>query len=83
MYVSGIFAQNEFLKINAICDIYDDQIAAATQKYSGCKSLQEHKELLATNVDAVFIATPAFLHPEHFEAAVMAKKHIFWKSRLA
>jgi predicted dehydrogenase len=28
-------------------------------------------------VDAVYIATPPFLHPEHFEAAVMARKHIF------
>ena len=77
MYVSGIFAKHEFLKINAVCDIYDDKIAAATQKYSGSKAYKNYKELLATNVDAVYIATPAFLHPEHVEAAIMAKKHIF------
>jgi predicted dehydrogenase len=28
-------------------------------------------------VDAVYIATPAVSHPEHFEAAVKARKHIF------
>jgi predicted dehydrogenase len=28
-------------------------------------------------VDAVIIATPVFLHPEHFEAAVKAGKHIY------
>jgi myo-inositol 2-dehydrogenase / D-chiro-inositol 1-dehydrogenase len=28
-------------------------------------------------VDAVYIATPPHLHPEHFEAAVAARKHIF------
>jgi predicted dehydrogenase len=28
-------------------------------------------------VDAVLIATPVFLHPEHFEASVLAKKHIY------
>ena len=31
----------------------------------------------SSDVDAVIIATPVFLHPEHFEAAVKAKKHIY------
>lgn len=77
MYVSGIFAKHEYLKINAVCDIYDDKIAAATQKYSGAKAFKNYKDLLAANVDAVYIATPAFLHPEHVEAAIGARKHIF------
>ena len=28
-------------------------------------------------MDAVYIATPPYLHPEHFEAAVTSRKHIF------
>jgi len=32
---------------------------------------------LASDVDAVVIATPVFLHPEHFEAAVKSGKHIY------
>ena len=28
-------------------------------------------------MDAVYIATPPYLHPEHFETAVKARKHIF------
>ena len=34
-------------------------------------------DVLASDVDAVYIATPPYLHPEHFEAAVASRKHIF------
>ena len=76
-YVAGLFAKNEFARIAAVADIYDDMLQAATQKFSGAKTFKSHKELLASDVDAVYIATPPFLHPEHFEAAVAARKHIF------
>lgn len=83
MYVSGIFAKNEFAKVTAICDIYEDKLAAAAQKYSGAKAFKDYKDLLRSDVDAVLIATPAFLHPEHFEAAVAARKHIFMEKPAA
>ncbi|HEX8983988.1 MAG TPA: Gfo/Idh/MocA family oxidoreductase [Bryobacteraceae bacterium] len=76
-YVSGLFAKNENVKVAAICDIYPDKLEAAAAKYAGVAQYRDHKELLASGVDAVLIATPAFLHPEHFEAAVAARKHIF------
>ena len=82
-YVSGIFARNEFAKVTAICDIYEDKLEAAAKKYSGAKRFKNHKELLASDVDAVLIATPAYLHPEHFEAAVAARKHIFMEKPAA
>ena len=75
--MSGIFAKNEFARIAAVADIYDDQLAAAAGKFSGARTFKSHNDLLASDVDAVYIATPPFLHPEHFEAAVMARKHIF------
>jgi len=82
-YVSGIFAKNEFARIAAICDIYDDRIEAGKAMYSGAQVFRDIKALLASNVDAVYIATPAALHPEHFELAVQAKKHIFMEKPAA
>lgn len=77
MYVSGIFAKNEYAKVTVTCDIYDDRLAEAAKKYSGAKQFKNINDVLASDVDAVLIATPAILHPEHFEAAVKSRKHIF------
>lgn len=82
-YVSGFFAKNEFGRVAALCDIYEDQLKAAAAKFSGAKLFRNHKDLLASDVDAVYIATPPYLHPEHFEAAVAARKHIFMEKPAA
>jgi len=82
-YVSGIFAKNEFARVAAICDIYEDKIEAGKKLYSGAKVYKDIKELLASDLDAVLIATPAALHPEHFEMAVRARKHIFMEKPAA
>jgi myo-inositol 2-dehydrogenase / D-chiro-inositol 1-dehydrogenase len=75
--ISGIFAKNEFAKIAAISDIYDDQLSAAAKMFSGARQFKNWQELVTSDVDAVYIASPPYLHPEHFEGAVKARKHIF------
>jgi predicted dehydrogenase len=75
--ISGIFARNEYARIAAICDIYDDQLQGAAKQFSGARQFKDLHQLLASDVDAVYIATPPYLHPEHFELAVAARKHIF------
>jgi predicted dehydrogenase len=82
-YVSGIFAKNEFARITHVCDIYDDKLEAAKAKYSGAKAFKDIKELLASELDAVLIATPIVYHPEHFELAVKARKHIYMEKAAA
>src|SRR5437899_5062864 len=76
-YVTGLFAKNEFAKVAYLCDIYDDQIAAASKLFSGARPFKNIDDMLASDVDAVYIATPPYLHPEHFEKAVKSRKHIF------
>lgn len=83
MHDSSLAAKHEFARIAAICDIYDDKLEAARKRYSGAKEFKNYKDLLASDVDAVIIATPAFLHPEHFEAAVAARKHIYMEKPAA
>ncbi len=82
-YVGGIFARNEHARITSICDIYDDKIKNGQEKYSGVKTFRKAEELMASDVDAVLIATPIVYHPEHFELAVNAKKHIYLEKAAA
>ena len=57
MYVSGLFAKNENLKVTAYNDIYEDRFQAAGAKYSGAKRFNSMDDLLADkSIDAVLIA---------------------------
>jgi len=66
-------------QLTALCDLYPESIERAKQKIGRSKvaTFQNMDKLLASPVDAVLIATPVFLHPRHFEAAVQARKHIY------
>jgi predicted dehydrogenase len=66
-------------KVVAICDVSDAQIANAKAKIPApeAKAYQRHQELLDSDVDAVIIGTPVYLHPDHLEAAVKSGKHIY------
>ena len=60
LYVSQFFAKNEFAKVTALCDIYEDRLTLGEQKYAGAKKFKAHQELFASDVDAVYIATPIY-----------------------
>jgi predicted dehydrogenase len=80
-YVGTHMAHDPRTRLTAICDIYPDQIDKAKTSIPGAdkaRVYQDLNELLAQpDIDAVLIATPVFLHPPHFEAAVAARKHIY------
>src|SRR6266436_360428 len=67
-------------RLVALADVFEDRVARA-KKATGVQNVKEYPSgdalLSAGGVDAVIIATPVYLHPEHFEAAVRAKKHIY------
>ncbi len=80
-YVGDLMTQSPKARVAAICDKYPDRIDAGKTKIPGADKVpayRDYKDLLNDkNVDAVLIATPVFLHPEHYEAAILAKKHIY------
>ena len=66
-------------KLVSVADISEQSIERARQKVS-LDGVAIHKDLtdvLASDVDAVIIATPVYMHPDHFEAAIKAGKHIY------
>lgn len=79
-YTGTIMNKNPQAKITAICDVSDEQLAKAKAKIGAAdaKTYRNYQDLLASkDVDAVMIATPVYLHPDHFEAAVKAGKHVY------
>ena len=76
---AGLVAKHTDAKIVALCDIFDDRIERGRKNIPApdAKAYKNYHDLLASDVDAVIIATPVFLHPEHFEAAVKAGKNIY------
>jgi myo-inositol 2-dehydrogenase/D-chiro-inositol 1-dehydrogenase len=80
-YVGRNMARDGRARIVALCDIFDDrleQIKKSVPAASEAKTYHDYRQLLDDkNVDAVLIATPVYLHPEQFEAAVSAGKHIY------
>jgi myo-inositol 2-dehydrogenase / D-chiro-inositol 1-dehydrogenase len=76
---ASLAAKDGRARVVALCDIYDEQIEQSKKKIpvTNPKVYKNYHDLLASYVDAVIIGTPVFLHPEHFEAAVKAGKHIY------
>jgi myo-inositol 2-dehydrogenase/D-chiro-inositol 1-dehydrogenase len=80
-YVGTHMAKDSNARLTAICDIYPDRLDSAKTHIPGAdkaRTYRDYKELLSQpDIDAVLIATPVFLHPEHFEAAVNAGKNVY------
>jgi predicted dehydrogenase len=78
-YVGAMIAKNTPARVVALCDLFDEKLEAA-KKTMGLENpalYKDYEKLLASDVDAVVIATPVFLHADHFEKAVKSGKHIY------
>ena len=78
-YTATAIAKDPRVKVVAICDVVEDTITAARKRIGNpdAKGYKNYQDVLASDVDAVMIATPVYLHPDHFEAAVKSGKHIY------
>ena len=79
-YDASMFHADPRARVTALCDLFDDRIETAIQKIKITGKPDVYKDfekLLASNVDAVLIATPPFEHPRMLEAAIQARKHVY------
>ena len=66
-------------KLVSVADVSQTSIERGRQKVSldGVSIHKDMSDVLASDVDAVIIATPVYMHPDHFEAAIDAGKYIY------
>jgi myo-inositol 2-dehydrogenase / D-chiro-inositol 1-dehydrogenase len=76
------------LKITALGDVFPDRVEACRERLNrdmGQEIPEEscfvgfdaYEKVISSGVDVVILATPPFFRPEHFAAAVDARKHVF------
>jgi len=68
-------------KLIAVYDINQDSNSAVGKEF-GAIATTSIKDLLATEIDAVYVASPANLHLDQVIACVRAKKHVFCEKPL-
>jgi myo-inositol 2-dehydrogenase / D-chiro-inositol 1-dehydrogenase len=81
------------LELVALADVFKDQVdicRSQLKKYDfevadeNCfYGFDAYKKVLDSDVDVVLLATPPHFRPEHFKAAIEAKKHVFMEKPLA
>ncbi|MEG0693680.1 MAG: Gfo/Idh/MocA family oxidoreductase, partial [Oscillospiraceae bacterium] len=66
----------EGLHLVAVCDIYPEALKTAAERYH-CKSYDNYLDLIAdSEIDAIHICTPHYLHNEMAIAAMLAGKDV-------
>lgn len=82
------------LELIALADVFDDQLQLCRKKLKDQKKVDipdnrcftgfdGYKKILDLDIDIILLATPPHFRPEHLEAAVRAKKHIFMEKPAA
>lgn len=82
------------LTITALGDVFQDRVDNCREKIKKEKGIEVPQEncfvgfdnfekVIDSGVDIVILATPPKFRPEHFEAAVKARKHVFMEKPLA
>src|SRR5690554_2284985 len=82
------------LKIVALGDVFQDRVNNLRDKLKQEKNVEIPEEscfvgfdafekVIDSGVDVVILATPPKFRPEHFEAAVKARKHVFMEKPVA
>jgi predicted dehydrogenase len=82
------------IEIVALGDVFPDRIERCRNQLKEQKNvevadencftgLDAYEKVLDTNIDVVVLATPPYFRPQHFDAAVRARKNVFMEKPLA
>lgn len=82
------------LTITALGDVFQDRVDSCREKIKTAKGLEvpvencfvgfdAFQKVIDSGVDIIILATPPKFRPEHFEAAVKARKHVFMEKPVA
>jgi predicted dehydrogenase len=68
-----------------LCGVFDSNTAANAEvaQAFGARALGSLDDVLAADIDAVYIATPVYLHSEHVALCLTAGKHVLCEKPLA
>ena len=91
----NVVQADEDCQLVAIADAFDDRIQERRSKMAQASErlivademcfsgFDAYRQLLATDVDVIILATPPHFRPEHFRAAIEAGKHVFMEKPVA
>lgn len=82
------------LTITALGDVFQDRVDSCREKIKAEKGVEvpvencfvgfdAFQKVIDAGVDIIILATPPKFRPEHFEAAVKARKHVFMEKPVA
>ena len=82
------------LQITALADMFQDRLDDCRKKLKEEKKVEipdsncfvgfdAYKKVIDSGVDLVILATPPYFRPEHFKAAIDARKHVFMEKPVA
>ena len=82
------------LKVTALGDVFEDRLVSCRKRIENDRNneiadencfvgFDAFQKVIDSGVDVIILATPPFFRPEHFSAAVSARKHVFMEKPVA
>ena len=89
----NFLAAGNDLELVALADVFEDKVWDCHSKLAEQQTevpknncfwgFDAYKRLLEVDLDVVLLVTPPHFRPEHFDAAIQAKKHVFMEKPLS